>query len=149
MPIQTIEKDLDGVNIKITQFSGVRGMKLKIRLFKVILPVLAPILGASGDVSKDTLANTDLKSVLPKAFMALAETLDENTFFRLLMDLMSQTVVDNRPIDEAKFNDLFAANYLLAYKIAYEVVIANNFLLIEDIGSLFRDEKASETEKTN
>jgi len=147
VPVQTIEKTIDGHAVKIVQFHAVRGFKLKARLVKFLLPVVAPLAGeALGSLSSKNLAekasileqNIDLEKALPQAFSSLAETLDENTFLRLMLDLLAGSFVDGQSVDEKFFNDFFIGNYMLAYKIAIAVVTANSFFDFGDIGSLLQ-----------
>lgn len=154
MPVKSIEKVLDGHEIKIVQFHAVRGFKVKARLFKLILPILSPLIGsvdikninASSIIDKDI----DLQKVLPQAFSSLSESIDEETLFKLLLDLLQSTWVDGKEVNEQRFNELFIANYTLAYKLAYEVVMANHFFDFGGITNLLKtqaEEKKQPPEK--
>jgi hypothetical protein len=135
MPVTTVTKVIDGHDIEIVQFYAVRGFKIKTRLFKLVLPVLGQALGVA-DFSKTDLSKTsvDLERAVPKALMALAENLREDDFLQLMLDLLSSTFINKKMIDEKMFNEVFAANYTFAYKLAYEVIMVNRFFSFGDIG---------------
>ena len=141
MPVQSINKTIDGHDVKIVQFYAIRGIKLKAKVFKLLLPVLSPLIGAA-DVSKGNVKDAmvdgliDLQKVLPAAIQKLAETLQPEEFFRLIIELLSSTFVDGQEVSEQRFDDLFIANYMFAYKLVYEVILANNFFALDAIGSL-------------
>ena len=156
MPIKTIEKTVDGHNVKIVQFNGVRGFRLKVRLFKLLLPILGTLFKSDllkglqeGKDTKEGLLEefmgSDLSKVLPSILQKAAETIEEETFFRLVMDLLSGTFIDNRELNEDFFGEIFAANYFLVYKILTEVIKANNFFGNGDIGKMLSQENIAET----
>ena len=148
MPINTVEKVIDGHEIKINQFHAIRGFKMKARLMKLILPVLSPLLGGLDlKKGKDLLdGNIDIQSALPKAIVALSENLDEDIFFNLLIDLFSATFVDSRELNKKSFDELFIGDYFLVYKIAYEVIMANGFFGKGGIGTILGSVTENETE---
>lgn len=129
MSVEVIEKHIDGHDIMITQFHAIRGIKIKARLYKLLLPVVSPLLGSLDlkDAALSLESNLDFSKVLPQAFVSLSETLDENVFIKLLLDLLQGVRVDGKEVNEQAFDQLFIANYNLAYKLAYEVVMANHF----------------------
>lgn len=138
MPIETIEKDVDGRKIKIVQFAALRGQKLQTRLLKLVVPVLSPIIGsASNPGGKKSLldANIDLAKVLPEAFRTLAEVVDEEKLQELILDLLAGTFIDNVVVDRKSFDAIFIANYTFMYKVVFEAVMANHFFDLGDIGN--------------
>jgi hypothetical protein len=143
MPVKSIEKIIDGKNVKIVQFHAIKGIKVKARLFKFILPVFSPFVG-SLDVNAESIAklkatDIDLQKMIPLALQKLSESIDPEEFLKLLLDLLSEVFVDGSYIDSTKFNDLFIGNYAFAYQLAYEVVVANNFFAFGGIGSLLQE----------
>lgn len=169
MPIKSIEKTIDGHDIKIVQFNGVRGFKLKTRLFKLLLPVfgeITPLLsefaklpsanltgvGGPAEQSKinqglEILSTLNLDEVLPRALVRLSEQLDEEVFFKLIMDLLQTTFIDGRCVDETIFNEIFIANYLLVYKLIIEVIKANHFFVIGELGKNFHSLATTKTQQ--
>jgi len=141
MALKLIETQIDGRTVKIQQFAGVRGLTIKARLFKILLPAVGALLGGNspqaGSPPQSFLENLgDLD--LEKAFMRLAESVNPDDFTRLMLDLLSSTFIDDKLVNEAVFNDIFAGNYMMAYKIAGEVIKANGFFDFGAIGSLLQ-----------
>lgn len=137
MPVQTVEKTIDGHAIKIVQFHAVRGFKIKARLFKVILPILSSLVDVNSLKGKKNILDQEVN--ITKAFGMAAEVIDPDTLFSLLIDLLSGSFIDGQMIDQKKFDETFIANYTLAYKIAYEVIVANGFFAFGDIGNLLKN----------
>ena len=145
MPVQAIEKTIDKHNVKIVQFYAIKGIKVKARLFKLLLPVISPFTKAVNlkDANIASLANLnmDLQKIIPEAFQKLAETLDPDNFLNLVLDLLSEVWLDNKQIDRNTFNDMFVANYSLAYKLCVEVIKENHFFELGGIGNLLVPEQ--------
>lgn len=133
MPVQTIECDIDGHTVKVQQFFATRGFKIKTRLFKLILPVLGAAVGNLDIKSASKLLDMDIN--ICDALIKLSASLDPDEFLALMMDLLSGTIVDNRPIDKDQFDNLFTGNYFFAYKLAAKAIEANHFFDFGDIGS--------------
>ena len=60
--------------------------------------------------------------------------MDPEDFQSLMLDLLSSTYINKKMIDKNVFNDEFAGNYFLMFKLAYETMIANNFFDFGGIG---------------
>jgi hypothetical protein len=136
MPVQTIEKEVNGHAVKIVQFHAVRGFKIKAKLFKLVLPVLSSVVNPKDLNSTKDIMNADINLV--RAFETLATVINEESLFTLLLELLSGVFVDGINIDQKKFDELFIADYSFAYKLAYEVIKANNFFDFGDIGNLMK-----------
>lgn len=139
MPVKTRETTIDGLEIKVVQFHGVRGFKLKTRLYKVLLPVLSPMLpvvtaAARSGKKEFSFMDFDIDELLPGALTTLAEQLDEDKFLQLALDLLSNTFVKDKVIDENSFDELFIGNYFLVYKLIAQVIKANGFFDLGAIG---------------
>ena len=148
MAIETKKKTIDGAEYSVTTFAARRGLKLKIRLVKVIGPALAE--AASGLDLKDgvSLQETELGGgFLAKAVSRLVEGLDDSTG-SLIEELLSQTRKDGRELNGTAIDDEFAGDYLTLYKVLAFVVEANGFFGRGNIGSLIRTSRA-ETESTS
>ena len=137
MPIKSFDYTVDGHKVKVQQFLAGTGFPIKARLYKLALPVLSSVVGkGEGD-------EMSLSLNLPAAVAKLAEAIDPQTFLPLLRDLLSWTFVDDKELTEDNFNDIFAGNYFLCYKIVAKVIEANGFFAIGDIGSLLKGAAAS------
>lgn len=137
MPVQTVEKEVNGHAVKIVQFHAVRGFKIKAKLFKLILPVLSSVINPKDLMSGKNVMDNDIN--LSRAFETLALSINEESLFSLLLELLSGVFVDGINIDQKKFDELFIADYTFAYKLAYEAIKANNFFDFGDIGNLMKN----------
>lgn len=149
MPVKAIEKTINEKEIKIVQFHAVAGLRIKARLFKFMLPIIGEFIGkldaksltasaltGAVNTDQDALAHVDLQKLVPLAFTKLSESLEPDDFVNLLLKLLSNVWVDKQQITEEHFDELFIANYMFAYKLAYEVVMANGFFDLGGIGNL-------------
>ena len=146
MPVKAIEKVVNGRQVQIVQFHAIKGIKIKAKLFKFLLPVISPFISALdinsvNDIATLNSSDLNLQAMIPTAFQKLAETLEPDQFLNLILDLLSEVFIDGSAIDEKKFNDLFIGDYMFAYQLAYEVVMANNFLALSGIGNLLKENK--------
>lgn len=130
MPVQTIEKVINDHQVKIVQFYGVRGFKIKAKLYKLVLPLLTTVLGSGG-------LNQEIDS---SKLTGLFNSLDPDHLFTLLLELLSGVFVDGQMVDQKKFDELFIANYKFAYQLAFEVIQANGFFDFGDIGNLVKSQ---------
>ena len=133
MPIQRIDKIVDGNEITIVQFSGSRGILIKARLVKLIMPAIGAAIDIKNPKAVASLLNQEVN--LSNGFTKLAESLDPEQFLNLLLDLLAGVYIKGQSIDKKMFDDMFVGNYNLAYKYAFEVIKANNFFDFGDIGS--------------
>ena len=131
MPISVIKKEIDGHAVEIQQFMAIKGIKIKVKLLKTILPVISTLFIGGGKKDVKSLLDKEIDSKMIETIML---ALDPEEICNLLLELLSSSFVDAKLIDAKTFDDFFAANYMLAYKIAVEVVKANNFLALSDIG---------------
>ena len=46
MPVKAIEKVINGKQVRIVQFHAIKGIKVKAKLFKLLLPVFSPFVGS-------------------------------------------------------------------------------------------------------
>ena len=128
--IDTEEREIEGLKVSVTQFPGRFGNGMKIRLFKIFGPVIGELFsGVKGTRSADGkvgLSKADLDlSKISGAIQKLFEHLDEESSYKLQMDLMQSTRVDGKEMDEAVYNDVFAGNYGALYKILFFVIEFN------------------------
>jgi len=126
MAVRNVEKQIDGMSISVTSFLGIEGFKIKTKLIKLLGPSLGELAGgAAGAVN---VLDVDLSSgFLAKAVNTLCDKLDESDSFNFVMRLLrsSGTRINGQEVNESVFNDVFAANYALLYKILYLIVEEN------------------------
>ena len=147
MPLKNTEVKVGDLTVAITQFPAIKGLKIKARLIKMLLPVAGPMiapvmdaLSSGGDQAEDLLLSgkMDLEKALPKAFAALADVLDENKLMELIFLVLGSASIGGQQLtDEVVFNEHFSGNYNALYKILYEVVMFNNFFDLSGIGKSF------------
>jgi hypothetical protein len=136
--IKKVDTVIDGHAIQVVQFAGVRGLTIKARLYKLLLPAVGALLGGNAQAAPPQSLSMLQEMDLEAAFMRLAESVEPESFTKFMLDLLSSTFIDGRMIDEACFNDVFAGNYMLAYKIAIEAIKANGFFDFGAIGPLLQ-----------
>ena len=122
--IDTKEKTIDEHNVMVTQFPGRRALLFKTRLIKLIGPSVAQMF-----TGKSLDANVDF-SVISKALDKLAENLKEDEYVKFVLDLLQCTRLDGKEISESVFDNEFAGNLLLMYKVLW-------FTLEVNYGSFF------------
>lgn len=141
MAIKQLSKTIGGVEYKVTQFPALRAIKVKIRIAKLLSPVIAKIMPAIGN-SKGGLGDLDLASLEP-AFNSLAEHLEPEEFSALCLILLSCTIRNDVDLgNETAFNDAFTGRLGEMYKAIWFVLEANDFFGLGDIGKLITKEKA-------
>jgi hypothetical protein len=123
--IDTKEKTIDGRNVMVVQFPGRRALFFKTRLLKLIGPAIAQMF-----TGKNPLETEVDFSVVSKALDKLSERLNEDEFVKFVLDLLQCTRLDGKEISGAVFDEEFAGNLLLMYKVLW-------FTLEVNYGSFF------------
>lgn len=130
--LKSREKTIDGRQIYVHQFPGIEGFKIKTKLIKLIGPALGELTnGATKDI--DSFLDADLSSgFVSRAINVLCDKLDENDTFEFILRMLhsSGTRVDGREMDKDAFNEIFAGNFTLLYKII-------GILIEENYGNFF------------
>ena len=122
--IDTKEKIIDEHNVMVTQFPGRRALFFKTRLIKLVGPSVAQLFtGKSLDINMDF-------SIVAKALDKLAENLKEDEYVKFVLDLLQCTRLDEKEINDSTFDNEFAGNLLLMYKVLW-------FTLEVNYGSFF------------
>jgi len=125
--IQTKEKLIDERSVSVTQFPARKGLKIKLRLAKMIAPGFA---SATGILSNGLDAEFDSKA-LSYAVSQLVDNIgNDATVDFIVLELMQGTRLDDKEINNAIFDMEFAGNYGLLYKII-------GFILEVNYGSFF------------
>ena len=127
--IETKTKQIDERSVSVTQFPARKGLKIKLRLAKMIAPGLASAAG----ITKDGLeSDVDFK-VLAYAVGQLVNSLgNDATVDFIAKELMQGARLDDKEITESVFDMEFAGDYGLLYKII-------GFILEVNYGSFFEN----------
>lgn len=136
MAVETKTKDIDGESIEVTQYNGVEGVKIQIKLVKTFAPGIGGALGAV-DFSKLDKQNINIEKMTAQ----ILDNLDEEKTFDFLMRILQRTRINDHEITKTFFNEFFPGKYKLLYKVVaftldvnYEDLIAG---LREEIAGLF------------
>lgn len=145
MGISSKEKIIDDCKVTVMQFGGRKGLKYKLRLIKLLGPVVTGLLsdiktekGLKVNVKDLLQSNMDL-SKIGKAIEHLLNSADDDKTFELMIDLLSATTIDGRDLSkDVVFDDIFSNNYGLLYKVLFFVLEVNysNLFNLGDIGKL-------------
>ena len=157
MPVEPIAVQVGGYTYLIEQLPATKCAKWQARLGRVFAPVIKEA-GESLNLQGDDFLNTkiDVNSVVKALTSGLAglidqiEKLDPNMY--ILFDLLELAPVRKDRTDEMQLTEAgvdihfghgkHQAPVSDMYKVAYEVVKANHFLPIPDIGALAKSLKA-------
>ncbi|MFC3227330.1 phage tail assembly chaperone [Marinibaculum pumilum] len=124
--IEHREKTIGGHEYSVTQFPAMQGLRIAVRLVKLVGPGMAKALDGKGlaGVLDSDIGVSDMVG-------ALVDRLDEGTTPEFVRQLLSATVRDGRDLsDERNFNDAYAANYR-------ELIGALGFVLEVNYGDFF------------
>lgn len=125
MPQNTTEFDVDGIKYSSTKYAASRGLKLSVRLLKLIgkpAGILAPVF-SNKESLKDLLASDLDMNVIGEAIGALVGQLDADDVVDLARELLATTQI----IADGKYRDVnfdldFAGNYGSLLKLLQKVV---------------------------
>ena len=127
--IETKTKQIDERSVSVTQFPARIGLKIKLRIARMIGPGLA---SATGMLQSGIEAEFDSK-VLAYAVGQLVDSMGNDvTVDFIVKDLMQGTRLDDKEINDAVFDIEFAGNYKLLYKII-------GYILEVNYGSFFEN----------
>lgn len=152
MGIKKHETIIDGFKITTVNFDGRSGIRYQVKLIKILGPGVAKVvfsfIKTSGkDVKLLNLLNTEFDlSVVGDGISNLLSTMDEDSTFELVMNLVSTTRVDGKELSNtAVFDDLFAGNYGLLYKILAFVLEVNfgNLFNMDGIGRQLKEAESN------
>jgi len=122
--IETKDKTIDNRVVTVTQFPGRRALFFKTRLIKLIGPSVTQLFTGKGlDLNIDLV-------IVAKALDKLAENLKEDEYVKFVLELLQFTRLDGQEINDSVFDNEFAGNLLLMYKILW-------FTLEVNYGSFF------------
>ena len=133
--IQTKEKLIDERSVSVTQFPARKGLKVKLRLAKMIAPGFA---SATGILNGDLDAEFDSKALSYAVNQLVDAVGNDATVDFIVSELMQGTRLDDKEINNAVFDMEFAGNYGLLYKIIGYILEVNygSFFESLNIGNL-------------
>lgn len=137
MGIKVKEQTIDDKKIMVTQFGGRRSVKINTKLIRMVTGIIGPVLPALSSI-KDENSISDIDIDIVSLSKSLVNQLDEDKTYNLIRELTSQTRIDNRELDDQLFDDIFAGNLSLLYKIIAFVIKVNwgDFLALGSIGKM-------------
>ena len=125
-------KDISGVKVQVTKFPGRMGLMLKLKLLKIVLPI----------IPKDESSGSDVMSNIATA---LTNHADEE-IFDIILELLNQTIVDNKPVGEqAHFDIVFSGDFGLLYEVITYILEVNYKSFLDMIGMGEKVKKGSKT----
>jgi hypothetical protein len=126
--IQSKQVRIDNNEYTITQFAGTKSLRVQIKLVKLIGPTLGAFLGSDNlNLSNlDDLMGSDISSEsISKAVGVFVGELDADMTTGLIMELLSETRVNNKEMSEALFTDTFVGNFSELYRVLAEIIKFN------------------------
>lgn len=138
MAVKTRDTTIDGHTVKVTQHPGRRALRLKSRLVKLLAPSIGTIIQQKVEKGKNLLDQEVDMTKIGEAVIALADKLDPDDFENLILEILVSTRVDGKEINEAAFDDLFAGEMSLMYKVVFFALQTNfgDFFVSGGIGNL-------------
>lgn len=132
--IESKETVINNKKFLVTQFMARDGLKLQFRLIKQVGPVVASMASFSSSDEDD--AQIDVSAIAK----ALSQTIDEDSCFNLVMDLLKNVKYKNQDLREIDFDIAFAGDYKALFELIYFIIDFNygNFFGVGGIGSLFK-----------
>lgn len=132
--IETKEKTIldghgKGHKYQVTQFAGMRGLRLATRLVQLVGPGLGEAMDLAGKGGLSKLLDSDIN--LSDVVKELVGQLDEDRVVNLVADLMASTHRDGKDMSNlAEFDAAYAANYGELFRALQFVLEVNygNFL---------------------
>ena len=114
-------KEISGKKVLVTKFPGRQGLMLKLKLLKIVLPII-PKEESSGSDVMGNIATT------------LTEHADEE-IFDLILQLLNQTQVDNKAVgEEHHFDIVFSGDFGLLYEVITYILEVNYKSFLDKLG---------------
>ena len=134
MALKEFDKEIEGVKFKTIKHPTTTGITLTTRILKFIAPAIGKM-----EIKGQALDSFAIE--LGSIFMQLG--FDEaNTLFK---DLLSRTFADGKIIDTLQYDEIFAGEYEMLYKVVIWVIESNNFFGKGSIGDLLNMIKKTST----
>lgn len=137
--IETKEKTINGAKYQVTQMTARRALKMQAKLLKLFGASLAHIFLPSGDQPMDGASFSKDEAI--KALKELAIEIDDNTFEKLVIELLSGVRKDGIELNEGVIDLEFAGELNTLFQVIWFVLEVNfSFFFGEGgIGSLARE----------
>jgi len=130
--IETKEKVIDELNVKVVQFGARRGLKLKMKLIKTFgAPLLKMIdgMGVKTTEIKEVM-NSDINlGAMGEGLNLLFTKIDEDVAEKIIDEILAGTFIDDKEV-KVVFDQVFSGNFLTMYKVI-------GFALEVNFGSFF------------
>ena len=120
--LETKRKNIEGLDVAVTQFAGRRNFSLLLNIAKVVGPTMAA--AGSNVKSTEDLMNADLD--IDRIGQVLFNSMDTRVVTGLVDDLLSSTFVNDRPLSD-QFDEVFAGPDLWKLPKIIAFVIEVNF----------------------
>lgn len=125
MGMQAQEKTINESIYTVTPFPARLGLKLKMRLIKLLGPSIAKAVTALDLNEGGSVLESELDGdLIGQAIASLTENLGDDTV-DLMLDLLKSTRKNGVELNEQVFNLEFAGDYVTLYKVLYFVVEVN------------------------
>ena len=133
MSLKTYKATIDGCGVVTTSFGGRDGVRIGRKLLAVVLPLLegldlSSMMPTKSEGSEPAQTADLLKlKIDPKLILKMVgQIIVDESLDSLLLELVSTTFVDNRDLSNvSNFDDVFADNLGLLFKIVKHVVVSN------------------------
>lgn len=114
--ISVKERTIDGSKYSVTQMTARQALMMQAKLFKLLGPCVSELVTAIGEMKDAGIA---------RAIMALATSLDEKTFDKLVFELLQGVRKNGVELREGEINLEFAGALNTLYKVIGFVLEAN------------------------
>lgn len=125
--------------VVVSAFPARAGLKLQIRIARLIAPIIGNSMGSDPKASKVNINGNEIVS-------ALTNALDEDSVELLILKLLEQTAVNDQLIgfgNESQFDMLFNANYGFLMDVIKFVLEVNFGSFLEKMGISFKESPQS------
>lgn len=128
--IQKQEKEIEGLQVLVTQWTARRAFKNKFYFSRVLKPVLGKIgealasLPQGIDMRTMSILDIDI-SLLADAVGTLGETMEDNEFDAFITKVFSATWFNNELYADSNFDNIFNDNMMAFYKTVFFVLEVN------------------------
>ena len=112
---------IDGMEFKISAFPAVDAFKLKVKLSRILSPIIGSFIGGFLDGNKKEISSfADAKitgEAIMLVFQNLSTTLDPDNFFTLIKEILFNTgvIIEGEEKDNKQFV-MFSANFNIIIK---------------------------------
>jgi len=147
MPVETIDKTIDGLDFQITTFGAIKGQKIQTRLIKITAPGAGPLINLlkgldfekdRSELIKEFLDGEVDLGIIAKALQEVLQSAgDEDQIQSFIFRLLEKTTVKYAIVEgdmrvhelsqENIFDVVFQGRYMTMYKLLVAVIQVNKF----------------------